>query len=82
LGKKQKKHWKNPMLLFTGRSGEIRTRGLLNPIGPSCAVAGASTLQIVKKAGISPELQIFVVGIRKKCTPICEKVYPDALCVV
>jgi len=70
------------MLLFTGRSGEIRTRGLLNPIGPSCAVAGASTLQIVKKAGISPELQIFVVGIRKKCTPICEKVYPDALCVV
>jgi len=54
----------------------------LNPIGPSCAVAGASTLQIVKKAGISPELQIFVVGISKKCTPICEKVYPDALYVL
>jgi len=45
-------------------------------------VAGASTLQIVKKAGTKPELQIFVVGISKKCTPISEKVYPDALYVL
>ena len=65
-----------------GRSGEIRTRGLLNPIGREYLPARASTLQTVKKAGISPELQILIVGISKKCTPNSEKVYPDALYVL
>jgi len=54
------------MLLFSGRSGEIRTRGLLNPIAPRASWERGKHAKPPQKRGKTLEKPILMFGNVKK----------------
>ena len=73
--------------LFFGRSGEIRTRGLLNPIGRECLPARASTpfsgvlrgKRTLECLNCDFEVQ-FVYPMARNCLPQIDYTYYTILC--